>query len=178
MGNPFQDQLLKAGLVNKKQLNKVKHEQRLSRQQKKEDSTSDDTVDNTIKARQEQLAHEERNRELNRQRNEEMRQREKLAQVKQLIETNRLPLDDRGEPYYFVVGTKIKKLYLSEEMTKQLTWGELAIVKLDNSYEVVSGKVAQQIASRDKDAVVVFHEASASAPLSMDGEGKIGSTHY
>jgi len=137
MGNPFQDQLLKAGLVNKKQVNKLKHEQRINRQQNKVESPSDES----IKAKQEQLAHEERNRELNRQHNEAMRQREKLAQVKQIIETNRLVRDDRGEPYYFTVGNKVKKLFVSDEMTNQLSRGQLAIVKLDNSYEIVTAKV-------------------------------------
>ncbi|MBF0205184.1 MAG: DUF2058 domain-containing protein [Desulfamplus sp.] len=155
MGNPFQDQLLKAGLVNKKQVNKLKHEQRINRQQ----NTVENPSDESIKAKQELLAHEERNRELNRQHNEAMRQREKLAQVKQIIETNRLVRDDRGEPYYFTVGNRIKKLFVSDEMTNQLSWGQLAIVRLDNSYEIVTAKVANQIASRDKDAVVVFHQA-------------------
>lgn len=155
MGNPFQDQLLKAGLVNKKQVNKLKHEQRINRQQNTMESPSDES----IKAKQELLAHEERNRELNRQHNEAMRQREKLAQVKQIIETNRLVRDDRGEPYYFTVGNRIKKLFVSDEMTNQLSRGQLAIVRLDNSYEIVTAKVANQIASRDKDAVVVFHQA-------------------
>jgi len=154
MGNPFQDQLLKAGLVNKKQVNKLKHEQRINRQQNTVESPSDES----IKAKQEQLAHEERNRELNRQHNEAMRQREKLAQVKQIIETNRLVRDDRGEPYYFTVGNKVKKLFVSDEMTNQLSRGQLAIVRLDNSYEIVTAKVANQIASRDKNAVVVFHQ--------------------
>jgi uncharacterized protein YaiL (DUF2058 family) len=77
MGNPFQDQLLKAGLVNKKQVNKLKHEQRINRQQNTVESPSDES----IKAKQELLAHEERNRELNRQHNEAMRQREKLARL-------------------------------------------------------------------------------------------------
>ena len=154
MGNPFQDQLLKAGLVNKKQVNKLKHEQRINRQQ----NTVENPSDESIKAKQELLAHEERNRELNRQHNEAMRQREKLAQVKQIIETNRLVRDDRGEPYYFTVGNKVKKLFVSDEMTNQLSRGQLAIVRLDNSYEIVTAKVANQIASRDKNAVVVFHQ--------------------
>ncbi|MBF0260074.1 MAG: DUF2058 domain-containing protein [Desulfamplus sp.] len=154
MGNPFQDQLLKSGLVNKKQLNKAKHEQRISRQQKKTELPSDDS----IKARQEQLANQERTRELNRQRNEELRQREKSAQIKQIIESNRLTLDDRGEPYYFTVGTKIKKLFVSEQMINQLSCGQLAIVRWNNNYEVVTEKVARQISERDKETVVVFHE--------------------
>ncbi len=154
MGNPFQDQFLKAGLVNKKQVKKAEHKKRLSRQQNKENSPAEVSND----ARQEQLAHAKRNRELNRQRSEENRKREQRAQVKQLIESNRLAQDDSGEPYNFVDQNKIKRIFVSTEMTDQLSCGQLAIVKLGNSYEVVPSKVARQIVSRDQEALIVFHE--------------------
>ncbi len=154
MGNPFQDQLLKTGLINKKQANKAKREKHLNRKQKKGKSQSE----MSSKAQEMQAAQAMRTRELNLQRNEKNRQCEQRAQVKQLIEQNRLDRDDRGEPYHFVEQNKIKRLFVSEEMTDQLSRGQLAIVKLDNSYEVVPAKVARQIASRDKEAVVTFHE--------------------
>ncbi len=156
MGNPFQDQFLKAGLVNKKQVKKAKHKIRVKRKQNKEDNSTEAGND----ARQEQLAHAKRNQELNRQRAAEKKQQEHQAQVKQLIEQNRLKRDDSGEPYNFVEQNKIKRIFVSEEMADQLSSGQLAIVKLGDSYEVVPGKVARQIASRDKDALLVFHEGS------------------
>jgi hypothetical protein len=154
MGNPLQEQLLKAGLASKKQAKKAEHEKRISRKQNQ--GNSSDVGGN--KVREEQAAQDLRNRKLNLQRAEETRLREQKAQVKQLIETNRLPQDGRGEPYHFVEQNKIKRIFVSEEMTDQLSRGQLAIVKLGTSYEVVPAKVARQIASRDKEAVIVFHE--------------------
>ncbi len=154
MVNPFPDQLLTAGRDNKKQLNKPNHEKRLKRQQSKK-SSSTETIDKT---RQKEPAHERRNRELNRQRTEENRKREQLAQVKQLVENNRLTLDDHGEPYYFAVGNRIKKLFISEKMRDQISCGHSAIVKFDDSYEVVTATAARQIASRDQETLVVFHD--------------------
>jgi len=154
MGNPFQDQLLKAGLVNKKQLKKATHEKRLTKKQDK-NSSSTEAIS---QIKQEQAAQEKRNKELNRQLAEEKRQRERLAQVKQLIEQNRLPKDERGEAYHFVVENKIKRIFVSEEIVDQLSRGRAAIVKLGASYEVVPVKVARQIASRDKDSLLVLHE--------------------
>ncbi len=154
MGNPFRDQLLKAGLVNKKQAKKAKLEKHRNRKQNKENTTAE--ISN--KVREEQAAQARRNRELNRQRAEEKRQSEQKAQVKQLIEDNRLDQDERGERYNFVDKNQIKRIYVSEEMADQLSHGLLAIVKLGDSYEVVPAKVARQIAGRDKDAVVAFHE--------------------
>lgn len=157
MGNPFQDQLLKAGLVNKKQVNKAKHENRVSKKQNKH---SKDT-ETTSKIAQQVAAQKKRDQELNRQHAEEKLQRERLAQVKQLIEQNRLEKDDRGEAYNFVDGNKIKRIYVAAEIADQLSRGQAAIVKLGAGYEVVPVKVARQIASRDKDAVLILHEGES-----------------
>ncbi|MEA2114046.1 MAG: DUF2058 domain-containing protein [Thermodesulfobacteriota bacterium] len=157
MGNPFQDQLLKAGLVSKKQAKKANREKYLSRKKNKQNNENNSAAISD-KAREEQAAQAKRNRELNRQRSEEKRQREQRAQIKQLIENNRQKLDDRGEPYYFTEQNTINRIYVSEDMAEQLSCGQLAIVKLGDSYEVVPAKVARQIASRDKEAVVAFHE--------------------
>lgn len=154
MGTPLQDQLLKAGLATKKQAKQAEHEKFLRRKQHQGEPPA--APASTV--REEQAAREQRNRELNRERLEEARQRELKAQVKQLIETNRLIRDDRGEPYHFAEQNKIKRLFVSDEMAEQLSRGELAIVKLGSSFEVVPAKVAQQIKSRDQEAVVVFHE--------------------
>lgn len=154
MGNPLQDQLLKAGLANKKQVKKAEHEKRISRKQ----NNGGCPAVPVNKAREEQAAKDLLNREFNLQRAEETRLREQKAQVKQLIETNRQAQDNRGEPYNFVEQNKIKRIFVSEEMTDQLSRGQLAIVKLGSNYEVVSAKVARQIAIRDNEAVVVFHK--------------------
>ncbi|MFA7382752.1 MAG: DUF2058 domain-containing protein [Desulfurivibrionaceae bacterium] len=156
MGNPLQDQLLKAGLASKKQVKKAEHEKRISRKQ----NHGGNPAAVSSQAREEQAAKEQRNRELNRERAEETRLRELKAQVKQLIETNRLPQDSRGEPYHFAEQNKIKRIFVAEEMADQLSRGQLAIVKLGPGYEVVPAKAARQIASRDREAVVVFHEKS------------------
>lgn len=154
MGNPFQDQLLKAGLVNKKQASKAKREKHLSRKKNKGEAPSEIST----KAKEEQAAQAKRNRELNKQRDKEKRQREQEAQVRQLIEQNRLELDDRGEAYHFVEQKKIMRIFVTDEMIEQLSRGQLAIVTLDGSYEVVPAKVACQIAERRKEVVIAFHK--------------------
>lgn len=154
MGNPFQDQLLKAGLVSKKQAKKAKREKHLSRKQKNNTGASEIST----KAQEELAAQAKRSRELDLRRNEENRKREQKAQVKQLIEKNRQDQDDRGEAYHFVEGKKIQRIFVSEEMADKLSRGQLAIVKLGANYEVVSAKVARQIATRDTGTVIAFHE--------------------
>jgi hypothetical protein len=152
MGTSFKDQLLKSGLANKKQVKKVAHEKRAIR--KKNNKKKASTEIN--KTQQEQLAKEKLNRELNLQLNKEKQKLENMAQVRQLIEASHLKLEDYEEPYYFVVGKKIKKLFVNEEIAKKLTLRQLAIVKLDDRFEIVPAKVAEQIASRDPDALVML----------------------
>ena len=161
MGNSFQDQLLKAGLVNKKQVKKAKHQNRVTRQKsKKQQKVSiDQTAPETNQAREERLVQEARNRELNRQRNQEMLARERAAQVKQLIETNGVKLEENGEPYYFAHGTRVKKVYASETQIKQLSQGQLAIVQVNERYGAIPGNVAQQVEERDPEALIVFHKS-------------------
>ncbi len=154
MGTSFQDQLLKSGLVSKKQVKKTKHEKRAGRKKNKDKSSSPEIN----RAMQEKLAKEKLSRELNQQLNKEKQKLENLAQARQLIETNRLNLDDCDEQYYFAVGKKIKKLFVDEEITKKLSLGQLAIVKLDDGFEIVSARVAKQVVSRDHNALVVLHK--------------------
>jgi len=152
MGNPLQDQLLKAGLISKKQAGKAKHAQYQNRKQNK-------ASDESGKVRAEQAAGlAQRNRELNRQRKEEQHQRERQAQIKQLIEKNRLKRDDSGSPYHFAVQKKIHRIFVAEDMAEQLSRGQLAIVCFKNGFEVVPAKIARQIAERDQEMVLVLHE--------------------
>ena len=155
MGVSLQDQLLKAGLADKKQANKANQEKRATRKKNK-DKKETPEINQT---RQAQLAQAQRSRELNRQSNLEKEKQAKLAQVKQLIEENHLDLSKYENPYYFKVGKKIKKLYVNDEITKKLGRGELAIVTLNSVYEIVPVKVARQIADRDPDSLVVLHQS-------------------
>ncbi|MCI5145403.1 MAG: DUF2058 family protein [Candidatus Electrothrix sp. AR3] len=150
MGNPLQDQLLKAGLVNKKQAKKAKHAQYQQQKQKK-------NIQDESEAKGKQAALAQRNRELNRQRKEEQQRREQQTQIKQLIEKNRLKQDNNGEPYHFAVHKQIHRIFVTEEMAEQLSRGRLAIVRFKDGFEVVPAKTAQQIAQRDQQMVLVLH---------------------
>jgi hypothetical protein len=160
MGNPFQDKFLKAGLASKKQVTEAKRELRVSKKQQRKSKTADPVA----RIDPEQAAQKQRVNALNQQHNEEQRQRERLAQVRELIEKNRLAKDARGEAYHFVDANKIKRIFVSEEIADQLSRGQAAIVKLGGGYEVVPAKVAHQIANRDQDTVLVLHEGTRDEP--------------
>ena len=153
MGLSLQDQLLKAGIADKKQAKKANQEKRVKRKKNKGTKKTPE-INQT---RQAQLAQAKRSRELNRQSNQEKEKQQKLVQVNQLIEENRLDLNKYEAPYYFKVGKKIKKLYVNDEIAQKLGRGQLAIVTLNSVYEIVPADVALKIVERDPDSLVVLY---------------------
>ena len=153
MANSFGDQFLKAGLVNKTQLNKAKKSK--SRQQKLKDKQKVEVVDEAaLAARQAAAEKAARDRELNRRQKEEAERRAVQAQVRQLIQLNRLPHGDGEVGYNFQDGTAIKKIFVSQQANDRLARGLLAIARLDDQYEVIPAVVAEKILLRDASCIV------------------------
>ncbi|RDE19855.1 DUF2058 domain-containing protein [Motiliproteus coralliicola] len=150
----LKDQLLKAGLVDKKKAQQVSKQKHRQKQQGKK-TDADEAKRLAQQAREEKAA---KDRELNRQRQLEAEQKAIVAQIKQLIETNEVRCEDGDQAYNFTDGSKIKRIYLDDLLTGQLSRGQLAIVRLDESYKLVPAKVAERIAQRDASIVVVLHE--------------------
>lgn len=158
----LQEQLLKSGLVSAAQAKSVKSDKLKQTQQQRKNKVEvvDEAKELAQKAQAEKI---ERDRELNQLRKQQEGQKQIAAQVKQLIELNRQPRDDEGSAYNFTDNNKIKKLYVSEAMRKQIAEGRLAIVKLGQQYEVVSAEVAGKIKARDEASVIVFNEQNKEA---------------
>jgi uncharacterized protein YaiL (DUF2058 family) len=153
MANSFGDQLLKAGLVKRDQLNKAKkskHKQKKTENKKQSEVTSE-AAESARRAASEKAA---RDRELNRRQKEELERKAIQAQIRQLVELNRLPRDDGETGYNFQDGTSVKKLFVSPEVHDKLGRGLLAIVRLDAGYEVIPSVVAEKIRLRDESCIV------------------------
>ncbi len=160
----LKDQLLNAGLVNKKQLQQAKKQKH---QQKQQGQTIADqeTRQRVELAKAEKIA---RDRALNQQRKQAAEQKAIVAQIRQLIETNQVRCDNGEVAYNFTDGTKIKRLHLTEPLVNELSRGLLAIVKQDDSYTLVPKKVAERIAQRDASIVLVCHSPDAKADQDED----------
>lgn len=149
----LQDQLLKAGLVDKKAAKQASKEKR--KQTKIQKKSNQPVVDETkLKIQQDREQKAARDRELNAQRKAEADQKAIAAQIKQLIERNLQSKGGGDVAYNFTDGSKIKKIYVSQQVFDQLSRGRLAIVKLGENYELVPLPVAEKIAERDGAIVV------------------------
>lgn len=150
----LKDQLLKAGLVNEKQIKQAQKEKRKEQPHQSKASAAEEE-----KRRQRAAAEKaERDRQLNAQRQQEAEKKATAAQIRQLIEANRQPKEEGEAPFNFSDGGTVKRLHLSEKMRGQIVKGVLAIVRLDGKYELVLAEVADKIRQRDAAAVVLQNE--------------------
>jgi uncharacterized protein YaiL (DUF2058 family) len=162
MGLSLRDQLLQAGLLDKKKLKQAEQEER-SKQPKGQPPRSNEqarAAERTRAAEQARAQKFARDQELNRQRQEKADAKARSAQVRQLIEQNRIPKIDSEDYYNFVVGKKIKRLPVDVATRGALTRGELAIVRHEGNYAIVPAAAAQRIAERDERAVVPLNLAA------------------
>ena len=157
MGNSLQDQLLKAGMIDKQKAQEANGKRRKKQKLKNKGATpvTESSHDAVRAAQAEKIA---RDRELNRLKQEEITKKAIAAQVRQLIELNRLPQDEGETPFNFADGKVVKTLYVTDEISSQLGRGWLSIVKFDGGYEVVPAKVADKINERDRTAIITHEQ--------------------
>jgi uncharacterized protein YaiL (DUF2058 family) len=167
MSLSLRDQLLKAGLVNEKQAKQAaKQKQKQQRLVHKGQAELDDSQRQAaLQAQAEKLA---RDQELNRQQQEKAEQKARAAQVKQLIESSRLPKLTTEDYYNFVDDKKVKRLSVNSLMRDKLSRGSLAIVRHGPGYEVIPRDAALRIQERDPRRIILLNtpteEADADDP--------------
>ena len=83
------------------------------------------------------------------------------AQIRQLIQTNRIKDIEGKIGFNFVDGNKIQRLFVTAELQDQLTRGSLAIVKLKDEYALVPAEVAEKIQLRDAGRVILCNVAES-----------------
>lgn len=158
MRNPLQEQLLKAGLVKKGKVAEIAREHTKARHGKK--STAP-----TVSQREvERLRHEkvERDRALAQARNEEVRERERRGQARQLIADNQV--ESSGErAYRFDVDDGIRSVVVDDMQARQLANGALVIARLDSSFVLLPRMIVARVMERDPRAIVLDHASAMPA---------------
>ncbi|MDD1780555.1 DUF2058 domain-containing protein [Enterovibrio sp. ZSDZ35] len=142
----LQEQMLQAGLIDKKKMKKAGKSSKKSRTLAKEAKAA---------VEEKRTAQVAQDQELNRQKKEEADKKAIAAQVKQLIEMNKIDRKDGDIGYNFTDGTLVKKIFVNKVTQDQLVNGRLAIARYLDGYAVVPGVVADKIAQRDEDSIVL-----------------------
>jgi len=178
MGNALRDQLLKAGLVDERQAKKAAKEKHKDAQRQHGQGKTATAEEDRLRAQQAQAQAEkvERDRQLNQQRQEQALKKAAAAQIRQLVEQHRQTKEGGETPYNFIDCGKVKRLYLSDRVRRRIVQGQLAIVRLDQDYELVLPEIAEKIHARDANSVVVFNDpkqpAAAAPPVEEDPYAK------
>jgi uncharacterized protein YaiL (DUF2058 family) len=158
--NQLQAQLLKAGLVKTDKIRKAAQQKRdVARR-----SPAPDPAAEQLSQAQQRKADSDRTH--NRQQQEQRERKAQAAQIRQLIESQRLDRSGGEAAYQFVEAGKIRKIYLHEAQRVQVVKGTLAVVRLGRNFELVPPATAHRIAERDPTLVVgrTAHAAPLAAP--------------
>ena len=165
MGNSFQDQLLKAGLVNKQQLNEAKnskHKTKKKIQNKKNASANQAGAQQLSSHKANALSDQQRakDREANQNLQAERQKKGLASEIKQLIEKSRLQIEDADVSYKFTDGGKIRQLYVTVKIQQDLASDKLRIVQYQKSYAIIPNVVFAKICERDKEYPVIKNSSN------------------
>jgi uncharacterized protein YaiL (DUF2058 family) len=162
MSLSLRDQLLKAGLVNQKQVKQVAKDQQ---KQKRLVQKGQAEVDDTQKRLAQEAAAEKlrKDQELNRQQQEKAEAKARTAQVKQLVEATRLPKLTTEDYYNFVDDKKVKRISVNSLMRSKLSNGSLAVVHHGGGYEVIPREAALKVQEREPRRIVLLNTPTEEA---------------
>lgn len=148
----LQDQLMKAGLADKKKAKQARADKRKKQKQQKKGDTTPDA--NQLAIQHAAEAKKQRDLALNQQRQAELEKKAVVAQIRQLITANQQSTGGGDIVLNFTDNNLVKRMYVSESVHKLVTDARLAVVKLDQDYALVPTPVADKIAERDESTVV------------------------
>ena len=161
MAGSLFDQLKKSGLVDDKKAKKIQQEKRQQAKQSKANKAKKGTQVQqseaallAAKAAEEKL---QRDRALNKQRQSEQEHKARKAELKQIIETNRLTDYSGDIAYNFSDNGNVKSLYVNEATQKSLMKDKLLIVRFKDSksaYSLVKSELSDKIETRDSGVIV------------------------
>lgn len=164
----LQDQLLKAGVVDKKQAKKAAHDKRMEK--KKVQKGQVDNADAEAKARLKKQREEQS--AADRQRNIERQQQEKLkadqAAAKQLIASNHQPLKEGDEPYSYVDGGRIKRFHTTKEIADKLEAGKIALARHQDKLVLIPVDTALKVMERDEKTVLIYNDPATAVEYPED----------
>jgi uncharacterized protein YaiL (DUF2058 family) len=156
MSMSLRDQLLAAGLGTKKQAKQATPPKKAPSRHQPPPVSPEKLAANKALA-----AKNARDQELNRRQQEKAAAKARRAEVKQLIEQNRLPPAQSEEHFNFADGTRLARLPVTAGLREQLIKGTIAIVRYEGHYALVPIDVVGRIRERDEHAIVTHEDAPA-----------------
>ena len=164
MGGSLQDQLLKQGIVTKKQAKAAKHELTVTEAERRKakeaaaPSLDAQAQEAARKAIEEKAA---RDRELNQQREIERAEAARLAEARDIIRQHKVRPEGREVTYHFTDQGTVKHLPVSKAQQSALGKGMLAIVEDGGKYYLLPEDAAEKLLDRAPEFIVCFNERNS-----------------
>ncbi|MEA3465845.1 MAG: DUF2058 family protein [Thermodesulfobacteriota bacterium] len=157
MGLSLQEQLLKAGLVNKKQLKKAEHDKRVQNKKKKKAGVTTSNAA-TNKLQQQQSEQAKLDRKLNVERRELAQRKADQAAAQQMIKLNQLALEEGDVVYHYVDGGQIKRILVSQNIADKLSEGAMGLAVCQEDIVLISDETVIKVLKRDKDSILAYND--------------------
>ncbi len=158
MGLSLQEQLLNAGLVDKKQMKKADHEKRVKNRKKRKIGDSFEDRDK-LRLQQQQAERAKQDQKLNAERNQQAQQKADQAAAQQLIATNQLPVEEGDVGYHYVdAGGKIKRILVIQDIADKLANGRIGLAMHNGEFVLVSAETVMKVLKRDKDLILAYND--------------------
>ncbi|MEE9319560.1 MAG: DUF2058 domain-containing protein [Granulosicoccus sp.] len=158
----LQDQLLKAGLANRKQaVTARKAKNTREKMQRKGQLVVDEVAELADKADAEKR---EKDKALNLQMVAKAEERAIQAQIDQIVDLNRIM--ERGDvEFSFTDQAVVRAMQLEDSQRRAVVAGALVIVSVGTAYELIPRKVAKKIAERDPSRLVVMNDSDTGVDI-------------
>ncbi len=161
----LKDQLLKAGLVSKKQVQQTEANKKKQEHDSKKNNELAQKLnlekENELKLlEEEKRKRQELDKELNKKRDELILQRETALRAVQTINSNSLNLRDAREKYFFAENNFVRKVLVTPWQREMLARGKYAITKPHaetEEYIIVPLSTAKLLLDISPQKVIVLH---------------------
>ncbi len=158
MGLSIQEQLLKAGLVDKKQAKKADHEKRVKNKKKRKLGDSFEDRDK-LRLQQQQAERAKQDQKLNAERNQQAQQKADLAAAQQLVAANHIAVEEGDDNYHYVdAAGKIKRIQVQQDIADKLANGRLGLALHNEETVLVTAETVTKVLKRDKDLILAYND--------------------
>ncbi|MGV6816258.1 MAG: DUF2058 family protein [Thiotrichales bacterium] len=166
MKNILQEQLMKAGLVTEEQVKAANR-----KPEKRSKKPAKQAPRKTVKAQQKKKdnlaaayaarARQEKQEEAEKQ-NLARERKQNRARLRELVLKNKLNDPTAEVAYQFVVGSNVKKVYVTEKQREELISGQLAITFVDGKRCIIPGQIADEVRRLDPEKILIQNQPDAS----------------
>ena len=170
MGRDLREELLKAGLISKKQARNADHSERVEKKSAEPGTKVRQAQAARADVARAQREQAQRDRQLAEERKAAARERETQAQQRQRRETalrralqeGVLPKWGGGRTYYIQDGTRIQSLQLNDDAARRMEDGHAAVVRnaeAKGGYALVTSGAAAKLLEAAPDVIVCWHRS-------------------